>query len=314
MQQDIKNKVFKYLIFLIIVALLKCITGTAVAKGEKSDPSIVQDLEILKNSNGKIVKQKKIRFKSKWSSRVDCYKIQYLSDGLKVVGYLLKPKIESSKFPVMIYNRGGNRDYGKITKENLPYLSYLAFNNYVVLASQYRGNDGAWRGQDEFGGKDVNDVMNLIPLAKSLPFADPNKIVMLGYSRGGMMTYLAIKHGADIKAAAVVGGVTDLFMGADEREEMKRLLKELIGTKREEWEKRSAYYWPEKINVPVLILHGEADSRVNVKQAQKLSKKLAEAGKLHKLVVFPQGNHGLGPPHAKRKNIMILNWFERYLQ
>jgi dipeptidyl aminopeptidase/acylaminoacyl peptidase len=137
---------------------------------------------------------------------------------------------------------------------------------------------------------------------------------MLGVSRGGMMTYLAIKHGADIKAAAVVGGVTDLFMSADEREGMKKVYKELIGTKKDEWEKRSACYWPDKINVPVLILHGEADSRVNVNQAKKLSQKLTELGKLHKLVVFPQGNHGLGPPHGKRKNRLIFDWFDKYLQ
>ncbi len=222
------------------------------------------------------------------------------------------PKIESSKFPVMIYNRGGNRDYGKITKENLPYLSYLAFNNYVVLASQYRGNDGAWRGQDEFGGKDVNDIMNLIPLGKSLPFADPNKIVMLGASRGGMMTYLAIKRGAEIKAAAVVGGVTDLFMSADDREDMKKVIRELVGMDKKEWQKRSAVYWPEKIDVPILILHGEDDWRVKVSQAKKLSEKLKEVGKEHELVIFPGGDHGLNT-HRFKRNQKIFDWFERYL-
>jgi dipeptidyl aminopeptidase/acylaminoacyl peptidase len=299
-------------LLLIVIFVLVGKTGIAIARGEKA-PSLIQDLGVLKDSNGKIVKQKQLNIKSKFSNTTECYKIKYLSEGLKVVGFIVRPKAEKTNFPIIIFNRGGNREYGKIEKKLLQYFSFFSSRDYVVLASQYRGNDGG-QGREEFGGSDVNDVMNLIPLAKSLPFADSNKIVMLGVSRGGMMTYLAIKHGADIKAAAVVGGVTDLFMGADEREEMKRLFKELIGTKREEWEKRSACYWPEKINVPVLILHGEADSRVNVKQAQKLSKKLAEAGKLHKLVVFPEGNHGLGPPHAKRKNRMILDWFETYLQ
>ena len=60
----------------------------------------------------------------------------------------------------------------------------------------------------------------------SLPFVEPEKIVMLGYSRGGMMTYLAIKHGAKIKAAAVVSGVSDLEQAYNEREQgMKRVNK-----------------------------------------------------------------------------------------
>jgi len=72
----------------------------------------------------------------------------------------------------MIYNRGGNREFGKITKKTLTYLSYLSSNNYVVLASQYRGNDGEWR-QEEFGGKDIPDghlkIPHLWPLQNTPP-------------------------------------------------------------------------------------------------------------------------------------------------
>ena len=307
----IKHSIYLFLVIIVFFAT-GCATGTVgLKKGEKA-PVLVQDLTFLINSNGKIVKQKSVRIKSKWSDGAECYKIKYLSDGLKVVGFILKPKGEGFKFPLMIYNRGGNREFGKITKKTLTYLSYLSSNNYVVLASQYRGNDGAC-GQEEFGGKDINDVLNLIPLAKSLPFIDPTKIVMLGFSRGGMMTYLAIKHGAEIGAAAVVGGVTDLEQMYNDREEsMKNVIRELVGMDKAEWQKRSAIYWPEKIDVPILILHGENDWRVKVSQAKKLSEKLKEAGKVHELVIFPEGDHGLNSHRAER-NQKIFNWFERYL-
>jgi len=39
--------------------------------------------------------------------------ITYLSDGLKVSGLLVKPKIPGN-YPCIIYNRGGNRDFGKL--------------------------------------------------------------------------------------------------------------------------------------------------------------------------------------------------------
>ena len=312
MCKETTKKIFQCLL-LIVVFISVCLAGPVSVKGDKEARTLVQDLGKLEDSNGKIVYQKLIRIKSKWSDVVECYKIKYSSDGLKVIGFLLKPKSEDLKFPVMIFNRGGNREVGKITKEFLAYLSYLASKNYVVLASQYRGNDGG-QGREEFGGKDVNDVLNLIPLAKSLPFTEPDKIVMYGISRGGMMTYLAIKEGADIKAAAVVGGITDLVQSYEERaERMKKVIRELVGKDRDEWKKRSAYYWPEKINVPVLILHGEDDWRVKISQAIKLSEKLREAGKPHKLVIFPKGDHGLNT-HRSERNRKIFAWFNKHLQ
>jgi dipeptidyl aminopeptidase/acylaminoacyl peptidase len=290
-----------------------CLTGSLAVNGGEKASFLVRDMGILQDSNGKIVSQKQLRIKSRWSDVVECYRIKYLSDGLKVIGFLLKPKSEDLKFPVMIYNRGGNREFGKITEQFLIYLSYLASNNYVVIASQYRGNDGG-QGREGFGGKDVNDVLNLIPLAKNLSFAKPDKIVMYGMSRGGMMTYLAIKEGAEIKAAAVVGGITDLVQTYEEREEgMKRIIRELVGMDRNEWKKRSAYYWPDKINIPVLILHGEDDRRVRVSQAKKLSEKLREARKPHELVIFPRGDHGLNT-HRSERNRKILSWFKKHLQ
>jgi len=304
----------KYLFsFFILVLLLISGCKTTEVGSPKQDqaPLLVQDLNSLINSNGKIVESRPFNVKSEWSNKTECYKIKYLSDGLKVVGFVVKPKADGSKFPVIIFNRGGNREYGKINEGTLKYLSYLSSKGYVILASQYRGNDGG-QGREEFGGKDVNDVLNIIKLAKSLPFVEPTKIVMLGFSRGGMMTYLAIKYGAEIKAAAVVGGVTDLGQNYNEREDMRNVIRELVGMDKAEWEKRSAYYWPEKIDVPILILHGEDDCRVKVSQAKKLTEKLREADKVHELVVFPKGDHGLDT-HRSQRNQKIFDWFERYL-
>ena len=300
------------IIFLLSLVFLVGFESGFAAESDR----LTQDLGVLTNSNGKIVEQKTIKVKSKWSAGIECYKIKHLSDGLKVVGFVLKPKDEGRKYPVMIFNRGGNREYFKITKKGLIYLTYLSSKNYVILASQYRGNDGG-QGREEFGGKDVNDVLNLIPLAKSLPFTDPSRMVMYGISRGGMMTYLAIKEGAQIKAAAVLGGITDLIQTYKEREDMKEgVLDQLIGPlkwKEAEYKKRSAYYWPEKINVPVIILHGGEDWRVKASQATKLSEKLKELGKPHKLVIIPEGNHLLGK-HKKKRNKEIFEWFNKYIK
>jgi len=222
-----------------------------------------------------------------------CYKIKYLSDGLEIVGFMIKPKRDEKKYPCIIFNRGGGGEASKMNNRSLKDLIYLSSNNYVVLASQYRGIDGG-QGRIEFGGKDVNDVLNLIETAKSLPFIDPRKIVMLGASRGGMMSYLAIKQGAEILAAAIVAGITDLEQFYDETNpKIQKEIRETVGMDKKEWEMRSAYYWPQEINVPVLILHGELDKSIHVNQSKKLSKRLKREGKIHELVIFPEGDHSL---------------------
>ena len=127
------------------------------------------------------------------------------------------------------------------------------------------------------------------------------------------MTCLAMKNNAEIKAAAVVGGITDIEQFHNERDErIKNMILELVGSDVVEWQKRSAVYWPEKINVPILILHGEDDLRVKVSQAIKLSEKLTQSGRVHELVVFPKGDHALST-HKVESNKKIIEWFEKYL-
>jgi dipeptidyl aminopeptidase/acylaminoacyl peptidase len=96
-------------------------------------PLLSQDLSSLSNSNGKIVYAKTVKVKSNWSDKVESYKIKYLSDGLKVVGFVVKPKAEGLKFPAIIFNRGGNREFAKIDKGYLKYFSYISAQNYVIV-------------------------------------------------------------------------------------------------------------------------------------------------------------------------------------
>ncbi len=66
-------------------------------------------------------------------------------------------------------------------------------------------------GREEFGGADVDDVLNLIPLLGSFPQADTSRIGMYGRSRGGMMTYIALTKTDRIAAAIVDAGEANLF-------------------------------------------------------------------------------------------------------
>lgn len=245
------------------------------------------------------------------------YDLTYWSDGLRVKGLLGFPK-GSGPYPAVIFNRGGNREVGALGGwELIPFVE----SGYVAVGSQYRGNMGG-EGQEEFGGKDVNDVLNLISLLKSLPMVDPARIGMVGMSRGGMETYIALKRDRedgvqDIKVAAVVSGVTDMFLWSEERPDvLEGVMIPLIGASPDErpelYEERSATYWPELINAPLLIQHGENDERVSVEQARKLAEGLQKAGKTFKLIIYPGEDHALSSHNKGFPEIMA--WFQKYLE
>jgi len=254
---------------------------------------------------------------SKKAELVEVKEITYLSDQLKVKGFLLEPKKEG-KYPCLIVNRGGNRDFSIWTREEAYLLlSEISSWGYIVAASQYRGCGGS-EGKEEFGGKDVNDVLSLIPLLESRKKADPDRIGMLGMSRGGMMTYLALRGTDRIKAAIVIGGITNLLDWEKARPGMKEVFVELIGgdsqTASEALKSRSAIFWPEKISpkTPLLILHGTADERVPPKQALEMASALLQAGHPFRLVMLEGRDHNLTDFWSEWLEI-VRKWFVKYL-
>jgi hypothetical protein len=57
----------------------------------------------------------------------------YSSDGLRVVGYLVRPRDGSRRrYPVIIYNRGGFLDRGKIDAWNIVDFEHLSAEGFVA--------------------------------------------------------------------------------------------------------------------------------------------------------------------------------------
>lgn len=255
----------------------------------------------------------------KYMDSIEVYGITYLSDGLKIKGLMAKPK-KAGKYPCVIYNRGGNRDFGslKIAHGALR-LGQIAKEGYVVIASQYRGNGGS-EGQEEFGGKDVNDVVILTEVLKEVEGADAERIGMYGWSRGGMMTYIALTKTDKIKAAVVGGAISDNYEAISDRSVMEtKVLAELIPNyedqKEKELNKRSAIKWVDKFpkKVPILMLHGNADWRVKPEQSLKLALEFEKHRIPYRLIMFEGGDHGISE-HRKEVDEQVVDWFDRYLK
>lgn len=223
------------------------------------------------------------------------YRFFYQSDDLKIEAFISAPidLLGKKKSPCLIYNHGGNREYGAL--ENVETTFYAYQFHTICVATNYRGC-GSSQGTDAFGGDDVHDVIHLIDLCQKLDYVDTNQINMLGVSRGGMMTYETLREDKRIHKAVVVAGVADCSMSYEERSDMQPLLQELIGgTPKqlpEEYEKRSAIAWADQINTPLLIFHTTGDDKVSVKQADKLVEQLKKYQKDYEYVTFDSHVHG----------------------
>lgn len=255
----------------------------------------------------------------KFLDSVNIYSIIHLSDGLYITGFIVTPKKEG-KYPCLIFNRGGNRDLGSlIVFTAVEFMAPIATKGYVIAATNYRGSPGC-EGKDEFGGNDVNDLLNLMNSLSEIPQSDTSSIGMYGISRGGMMTYIAASRTKKLKAVAVVGGISDLFILKNDRPEFeKEVFNELIPNYSEDKDnslkQRSATHFTDKIckTTSILLLHGENDEKVSVEQSKLLDKKLTELNYPHKLIVFANDNHGL-QGNQEESIDEIIKWFNKYLK
>ncbi len=245
--------------------------------------------------------------------------ITYRSDGLRVNGYIAYPSNTSEKYPCVIWNRGGIGEKGTIdTFTAKGIFGQIASWGYVVFASQYRGNAGG-EGKDEFGGEDLNDVLNLLPLAEEIECADTEKWGIEGWSRGGMMTYLTLTRNHNFKCAIITGGIANLGCSSDESKFMRRLYEVTMGNYgegefKQKCESRSIVNFPEKLSrtTPMLILHGTADNRVLPHDSLDLSYQLINYKIPFRLVMLENGDHFMRK-HRKEVDELRKNWYEKYL-
>ncbi len=259
------------------------------------------------------------------SKQISTYYIEYDSDGYLVNGIYMQPNLaissektadDNCKYPLIVFNRGGRAQYGMLNILTInSLLTPLVQKGYIILASNYRGSNGG-EGEDEFGGAEVADINNLIDCGKTLSCWDQRNIYMFGWSRGGMMTLLAIKHGAKVNAVALGAPLIDLTLSAYEGQKdeawLQRVLPDYKTQGYHALERRSAPYWLDKlVDTPILLLHGDADKDVSITHSRRFASLLASRGSEYKLVEFTGGNHYL---NRQRDEVMreVDNWFRKF--
>lgn len=241
--------------------------------------------------------------------RLDLYRVTYYSQGLRVKGYLVIPR-QGCPLPGVVFCRGGIRSVGMVRKRRI--LS-MARRGYVVFAPFYRGNDGG-EGREDFGGEDRHDLFEAIRVIQSLEEVLPGPVSLIGFSRGAMMAMLAAKECEGVGPVVVWGGVSDLLDTYEERVDLRRMLKRVVGhpkKERESYIARSPYYWADQIQSPVLIIHGSKDPLVGVGHARKLAEALERAGKDYTMEVYDGLEHRFPKEEDERALDAAFAWIEQ---
>lgn len=263
---------------------------------------------MLERIDGALIAREQLRSPNKG---LLLYVLTYISQGLMVKGWLAVPEAKTPA-PAVIYCRGGIRKVGMVRKRRI--LS-MAKRGFVVFAPFYRGNEGG-EGREDFGGEDRFDVCHAIDMVQQLPEVKPGKVPLIGFSRGALMAMRAAQECSQAGPVVVWGGVSDLFDTYEERVDLRRMLKRVVGhprKDREQYEERSPVYWAEQIRVPVLIVHGTADEQVSSSHARKLAHALEQAGKSYAMELYDGLGHRFPREEDERAMDSIFEWLSRQL-
>jgi dipeptidyl aminopeptidase/acylaminoacyl peptidase len=246
--------------------------------------------------------------------------ITYLSDGLKIKAYVARPT-EPGEYPAIIWNRGGYKDRGAL--DDLTAYLILASTavwGYVVLATQYRGNRGG-EGQDDYGGGDVADSLNMLKVAEQYPECDLDRVAVEGVSRGAITTYRMLTMDNRFKCAAVHAGISDLPRLCKQDLELCKLMDKKYSNvstdeKRSALEKLSVVNFADRLpkSTPILVMHGNYDRTVPIEQSELVVKALEKNDIPHEYHEIEGGTHvALKDGSYKRIDKYRRKWYQDHL-
>lgn len=231
--------------------------------------------------------------------------ITYWSEGIRVKGMLAQP-VEEGEYEGILYLRGGMQSIGMVRPAR---VAQIAQQGFTVFAPYYRGNRGG-EGKDEFAGVDIYDAVHGVTLLKR--YCSPEKIHLFSFSRGGIMALWTAILRDDITSIVTWGGVSSLELNYEERVDMRRMMKRVIGgtpTRVPEiYNKRSALNRIKEITAPVLIIHGGKDVNVGIEHAYLLEKALKENEQAVEAWYYPELTHFF--PGEKNHDVIraALQW------
>jgi len=202
------------------------------------------------------------------------------------------------------------------------YATMLASHGYVVLLPNPRGSDGQGPAFTEanyqaWGGADFEDVMAGVDYLIAQGITDPGRMAIGGWSFGGFMTAWAVTHTDRFKAAMDGAGVVDLYSMATTTDISPSFLRRYMGplaSNAAVYDRNSPVRYLSDCHTPVLVLDGEADTRVPMSQGQEFYHGLRFMGREAVMVTYPREPHIFTErAHQIDSLNRILAWYDAHL-
>ena len=221
-------------------------------------------------------------------------------DGTPLHWMMLKPTMEPGKrYPVFFSHYGGpgpqmvTKGWGGALAQAIVDKGYI----YFMLDNRGSANRGVDFEQPIYramGGVEVRDQKKGAEFLKGLPFVDPAKIAIYGWSYGGYMTLKQLEADPGLYAAGIAGApvtkwelydthYTERFMGDPRRVP-------------EAYKAASAIPDATRITDPLLLIHGMADDNVVFENASELISVLQENNRPFEMMLYPGYTHRVSGP------------------
>ena len=224
-------------------------------------------------------------------------------DGEEVTYFLYRPPVEDP--PVVMVVHGGPE--ARFAPRYDPFIIRLVAAGIAVVAPNVRGSAGWGR---RFVSLDdrrlrLNSVRDLTAVHASLAErgVDASRVAVIGGSYGGYMTLAALAFYPDLWAAGIATvGISSLVTFLENTSPYRRRVREVeygfLETDRDFLIEASPMTHVDRIQAPLMLIHGANDPRVPVSEARQLHASLVARGVESELLVYDDEGHGL----AKRAN------------
>lgn len=218
-------------------------------------------------------------------------------------GWMIRPadfdSTGTKKYPVLMFVYGGP---GSQTVKNdwdfrdFFWYQTLADKGYVVVSVDGRGTGArgaAFRTATyaNLGKLETDDQIAAARYLKTLPYVDPARVGIWGWSYGGYMTALCMTLGADVfKAGISISPVTNwrFYDTIYTERYLKRPQENASG-----YDDNSPVTHAAKLRGPYLLVHGTGDDNVHFQNSVAFEDALIAAGKQFQSFYYPNRNHGI---------------------